>query len=472
MPKICRKYDGIAGSREWFFQSTDGHPVSTHWMTRMFRRCWKQSPGCGNTRSRPYDLRHAFATHTIMRWIDNGNDVMALMPYLSAYMGHSKISSTFYYIHLLPQRLRESAGIDWTKSTGRKTAMKKFKDPALFAHIKTYLTVYLPFTRRKSMNTVEAARYGLNLYIDYLCAAKGMEINGISTADFNADSINGFLGWIQNKRKNGATSVNQRLSQIRSFCRYLFKNDIMSQSEISRIGDISLLKDERREDFVYLSVRQMKDLLKLPDTGTKKGIRDKFFMALLYDSGARNQELLDLKVRDLSVKGIRNAELHIVGKGTKYRCTPVSVELIPLYQKYMLIYHNETDKAGDEFLFYTVRNGIRTKMSPDNVQRFLKKYEQGMRSESENTPHLHPHLFRRTRAMHLYTAGVPLPLISEWLGHSQIETTQIYARATMEMKREAVQKLGDSPCSVLNNDVTFKYADDAEAMKKLCGLLK
>lgn len=350
--------------------------------------------------------------------------------------------------------------------------MKKFKDPALFAHIKTYLTVYLPLTRRKSMNTVEAARYGLNLYIDYLCADGRIGINEISAADFNADSIRSFLGWLRDERKNEATSVNQRLSQIRSFCRYLFKNEILNQSELSKISDIALLKDERKESFVYLSVTEMKALLKIPDSGTKKGIRDKFFMALLYDSGARDQELLDLKIRDLAVKGNRAAELHITGKGTKYRCTPVSGELIPLYLKYMTVFHDGTDRTGNEFLFYTVRNGIKTKMSPDNVQRFLKKYENVMGSETENFPHLHPHLFRRTRAMHLYIAGVPLPLISEWLGHSQIETTQIYARATMEMKRQAIQKLSDNPCSVLDNDVAFKYADDTEAMKKLCGLLK
>lgn len=324
--------------------------------------------------------------------------------------------------------------------------MKKFKDPALFGHIKNYLTVYLPLTRRKSMNTVEAARYGLNLYIDYLCTANGIEINDISTTDFNADCISSFLGWLQDERKNEATSVNQRLSQIRSFCRYLFKNDILNQSEISKIGDIAMLKDARKEDFVYLSVPEMKALLKIPDTDTKKGVRDKFFMALLYDSGARDQELLDLKVRDLAVKGNRTAELHITGKGTKYRCTPVSGELIPLYHRYMSVFHDGADAAGNEFLFYTVRNGVKTKMSPDNVQRFLRKYEQDMCSKSGNLPHLHPHLFRRTRAMHLYIAGVPLPLISDWLGHSQIETTQIYARATMEMKRQAVQKLGDNPC--------------------------
>lgn len=350
--------------------------------------------------------------------------------------------------------------------------MRKFKDPELFAHIKKYLTVYLPLTRRKSVNTVEAARYGLNLYIDYLCSAKGTEMNNISSADFNAERISGFMGWLQDERNNEVTSINQRLSQIRSFCKYLFKNDILNQSEISRISDISMLKDGRKEEFIYLSVSEMKTLLNVPDANAKKGIRDKFFMALLYDSGARDQELLDLKVQDFSIKGKRTAELHIIGKGTKYRCTPVSGELIPLYQRYISVFHGGADGSEETFLFYTVRNGIKTKMSPDNVQRFLKKYEMNMRHGADDFPHLHPHLFRRTRAMHLYIAGVPLPLISEWLGHSQIETTQIYARATMEMKRQAVQKLGDNPCSVLNNDVAFKYADDAEAMKKLCGLIK
>lgn len=111
--RLCRKYDGIAGGGEWFFHQTDGSPVPVCRMTKLFRKYWKKSSGCADVRTRPYDLRHAFATHTLMRWIENGNDVMALLPYLSAYMGHSKISSTFYYIHLLPQRLRESSGIDW-----------------------------------------------------------------------------------------------------------------------------------------------------------------------------------------------------------------------------------------------------------------------------------------------------------------------------------------------------------------------
>lgn len=72
--------------------------------------------------------------------------------------------------------------------------------------------------------------------------------------------------------------------------------------------------------------------------------------------------------------------------------------------------------------------------------------------------------------MHLYMAGVPLPLVSEWLGHTNLETTLIYAQATIEMKRKASEKLAENENSFFKNDVTFKYADDDEILKKLSGL--
>lgn len=112
MLDLCKKYDGLAGRRTWFFEYNSG-PYDRKWMTAQFGHCWKRSGlGC-HTKPRPYDLRHAFATRNLMRWIDRGMDVNSLIPYLSTYMGHSKIGSTFYYIHLLPERIRNSAGVDW-----------------------------------------------------------------------------------------------------------------------------------------------------------------------------------------------------------------------------------------------------------------------------------------------------------------------------------------------------------------------
>ena len=115
LTELCQKYDAMMGSRQWFFQKWDGGPFPTYWMTNQFHIGWKNSGLENRGNPRPYDLRHCFATRTLMRWVDEKRDVMALLPYLSTYMGHKSFKHTLYYIHLLPERLRSTAGIDWDK---------------------------------------------------------------------------------------------------------------------------------------------------------------------------------------------------------------------------------------------------------------------------------------------------------------------------------------------------------------------
>lgn len=112
MLELCQQYDSLAGRRTWFFEHNKT-PYGRKWMTAQFGHCWKRSGLTAHGNPRPYDLRHAFATRNLMKWIDNGLAVNNLLPYLSTYMGHSTLKSTFYYIHLLPERLRGSAGVDW-----------------------------------------------------------------------------------------------------------------------------------------------------------------------------------------------------------------------------------------------------------------------------------------------------------------------------------------------------------------------
>lgn len=113
MLKLCKRYDALAGKRKWFFQKWDGTQYETSWYNNVWRRIiktcciqWKGNP-------RPYDLRHAFASRNIINWINSGKNVMELLTYLSAYMGHSELTSTLYYVHLLPDKLRKAKGIDW-----------------------------------------------------------------------------------------------------------------------------------------------------------------------------------------------------------------------------------------------------------------------------------------------------------------------------------------------------------------------
>jgi integrase len=108
--KMCKKYDRIAETlipgRIYFFQSPTGKAYSHGWLTAKFHKCWALS-GMDSKRGScvPYDLRHNYATHTLMKWVEEGKDLNAWIPYLTAYMGHAAFSSTFYYVHLLPERL-------------------------------------------------------------------------------------------------------------------------------------------------------------------------------------------------------------------------------------------------------------------------------------------------------------------------------------------------------------------------------
>lgn len=114
MRRLCAAYDQFSNSeRTWFFQRSDGKPYQASWFTYMFNRVWELTGLVSRGNPRPYDLRHAFASRNIIRWLNAGRDTMELLTYLSAYMGHDTLSSTLYYIHLLPEKLRSASGIDW-----------------------------------------------------------------------------------------------------------------------------------------------------------------------------------------------------------------------------------------------------------------------------------------------------------------------------------------------------------------------
>lgn len=345
--------------------------------------------------------------------------------------------------------------------------MRKIKDPALFEKIREFLTEHMPIIKKESPNTVAAYRYTLNLYLDFLREVSAKELSDITSLDFTKKNILAFMDWLISSRKNKASTANLRLVHLRKFCRFLMEEDVLRLSELSAIQKIKEFPKECADEVLYLSVQEMKLVLSQPDTSKRIGIRDKFFMYLLYDSGCRVQEVLDLKVRSFFIKD-GGVQLHVIGKGNKFRATPISNELLKMFKEYCTHFHR--NPAQDDYLFYTIRNEIPTKMSSDNVQRFVEKYGAKARSQMPSIPHIHPHLFRHTRAMHLYMAGMPLEMVAQWLGHSQMETSLIYANATTEMKRAAVKKISTKENSVFADDEKFKYKDNGEIIKQLYGL--
>ena len=303
--------------------------------------------------------------------------------------------------------------------------MKKIKDPALFEKIRKFLTEDMPVLRKKSPNTVEAYRYTLNIYLVFLCEKHSKSLYNITVKDFSQKNILFFLDWLIEERGNKASTANLRLRHIKRFCRFLMDENILMISELSAIQKIAEIPNASEDTIKFLTIQETKLILSQPDTSKAIGIRDSLFMYLLYDSSEFPE------------------------------------------------FCSRCHKAGtyDDYLFYTKRRGACSQMSCDTAQTFIKKY--GIMAQKLNSaiPHVHPHLFRHTRAMHLYMAGMPLELVSQWLGHSQLETSLIYARATTDMKRKAVDKISAKENSVFKSDEKFKYADNEDVIRQLYGLM-
>ena len=114
---LCKKYDELMGPRTWFFPYLDTDAqCKGYWVRNLFSICWKNS-GLDHGQKKPvlYSFRHNFATRIILKWLEEGRPFESMAPFLREYMGHSELSSTLYYIHLLPENIIKSAGIDWDR---------------------------------------------------------------------------------------------------------------------------------------------------------------------------------------------------------------------------------------------------------------------------------------------------------------------------------------------------------------------
>lgn len=194
-------------------------------------------------------------------------------------------------------------------------------------------------------------------------------------------------------------------------------------------------------------------------------------MVLMYDTGCRIQELLDLRIKDINLDE-KCPCATVTDKGKKTRIVPLMEKTAEHLKNYMSLYHPD-NQNDDELLFYTIHNGEKTPMSQDNVQKFIDKYcqmaiDKGLKTRS----HIYCHMFRHSRAMHLYRNGMALPLVSEWLGHAQINTTrEFYANADVEMKRKAINEATSKINPFKCKDYDIDFDNDDELLRRLYGLV-
>lgn len=345
------------------------------------------------------------------------------------------------------------------------------KDSQTFYHlIRDFLTVYLPKQKAASTHTVKSYKDTLNIFLEFLKQEQKLTLQEVSFNNISKEYIESFLDWLELEKKNSIASRNQRLSGIKSFYKYASIRDKTLMLFYQQVQEIPKKKQPKGHEIEFFSEAALQRILMEPDIKKKNGCRDLVFLILLYDTAARIQELLDLQLQYIQLEA-KSPFITLIGKGRKTRLVPIMDKTKDHLEAYIKHFH--PDPCGTDYLFYTVRNRRRTAMSPDNVEKFVKKYGRQARNKNTEVPeNLYPHMFRHSRSMHLYRNGMPLPLLAEWLGHAQMETTiMYYANADTTMKKEAIEKATSLLNLLFQDNPRINWENDEELIKRLCGLL-
>lgn len=297
-----------------------------------------------------------------------------------------------------------------------------------------YLSVYLPGQRNVSPNTIKSYRDTFKLFLIYYKQGCGLSIEHLCLQRIDELLVVGFLSWLEQDRKSSIATRNQRLACIHGFCRYMQIEDPVGLLSYQKILSIPM-KKAPKPTVHYLTPDALKLILAQPDLSKAGGRRDLTMLSALYDTGARVQELIDLKVRDVRLD--HPPILTLTGKGRKTRQVPIMSNMESLMRQYMTETYLFQNGMQDRPLFVNRQLG---KLTPKGVTFILNKYASRARAASSIIPdNVTPHVFRHTKAMHLLHAGINLIYIRDLLGHVDIATTEIYARTDTELKRKALE---------------------------------
>jgi integrase/recombinase XerD len=309
--------------------------------------------------------------------------------------------------------------------------------PTNFAkYLTEFFSDYLSSQKNVSRNTILSYRDTFKLLIRYCQEVKNIKAEKITLDLLSGEWLIDFLGWLETNRKCSIATRNQRLAALHAFFRYIQAEEPTGLLNFQKIIAIPI-KKSNKPVVDYLTPEAIKILLKQPDRYTRKGRRDLTLIGVLYDSGARVQELIDIKVRDIFLQ--EPATVTLIGKGNKTRRVPIMKNTATLLQRYIL--ENNLDKpCRNEDPLFT--NNQHHKLTKEGVAFIISKYVASARQTSMLVPKkVKAHMLRHSKAMHLLQAGVNLIYIRDFLGHVDIKTTEIYARADTETKRKAIENL-------------------------------
>lgn len=302
-------------------------------------------------------------------------------------------------------------------------------------YLTRFFTEYLSGERGVSHNTIRAYGNAFTLFLDFMEKTRQVKADKLTMEQLTHENILSFLRWLEEVKQCSVSTRNQRLAAIHAFCKYMQYEDVFHLEQWQNILSIKS-KQAEKQSVNCLDVDGVRLLLSQILTNTKEGRRDLALIALLYDSGARVQELIDLTPLDIHL--VKPYYVTLFGKGRKRRLVPLQEQQVNLLKEYMEERALLKPSLNQRPLFTNNRGG---KLTNAGVTFILMRYVKSAHIVNPDLvpERISPHSLRHSKAMHLLQAGVNLVYIRDILGHVSIQTTEVYARADSKQKREALE---------------------------------
>ena len=273
---------------------------------------------------------------------------------------------------------------------------------------------YLEYERNYSNNTIIAYKNNILQLINYL---DSININDIKSVKY--ETIRGYLSYLhENKYKS--KSISRMISSMRSFFKYLKGKDIIINNPMTLISNPKLEKKLPK----YLTINEVEKILNVPDMNDKIGIRDAFILELLYVSGIRVSELVNIKLNDIEESQRR---IKILGKGNKERYVLYGSRCSELLKKYISVRSDFLKYPND----YLILSKTGRKINTREIRNIINR----IKTKAGISISISPHTFRHTFATHMLNEGADLRAVQELLGHENLSTTTIYTHLTNEKLR-------------------------------------
>ena len=319
--------------------------------------------------------------------------------------------------------------------------MKKKKLPNLLgAIVHDYFTDYLPRLRGMSPHTIQSYRDSLVLLLRFLSTCRNRPVAELDLKDLDPANILAFLSHLEQERKNTVATRNVRLTAIHALFRFVVSRNPEHLNLAQQVLGIPFKRaPERAID--YFEREEIGAVLKAINRTTPKGSRDYILLATMFNTGARVQEIADLRARDLQLT--KPFQVRLFGKGRKERYCPLWPQTAAVLRAFSK--ERDLDLRSEGRVFLNQRGGPLTRFGIRYIlARCLHHAYQDLPNLRKKR--LHPHCVRHSTAFALLKSGVDLSTISQYLGHSSPTTTNRYAKLDLEMKRQAISRVKPVAC--------------------------